>query len=156
MIPEFDNLTDEEVELMFKAPMLVAVLVAGADSDIDKTEMNEAIKVISLKPQKARKELVSYYKIVAEDFEDKLKLTIHEFPNDALKREKAVIEELSKLNKILPKLEKPFAVKFYESIKDIGKKIAESSGGVFGFMSIGYEESKVVDLKMIKDPSTYS
>ena len=38
-------------------------------------------------------------------------------------------------------------------MKDHAVKIAESSGGVFGFMSVGYEESKVIDLKMIKDPS---
>jgi len=153
MIREFEELNEEEVELMFKVPILVAILVAGADSKIDNTEMKEAIKVISLKPQKARKELVQYYKLVAEDFEDKLKLTIYELPSDTMKRADLIIEELKKLNKILPKLHKPFALKFYESIKDIAKKIAESSGGVFGFMAIGYEESKVVDLKMIKDPS---
>ena len=156
MIPEFEKLTDEEVELMFRAPMLVAVLVAGADSNIDRTEMNEAIKVITLKPNKARKELVEYYKNIAEDFEDKLKLIIHELPNDLSEREKAIVDELAKLNEIFSKLDKPFAIKFYESIKDIGMKIAESSGGVFGFMSIGFEESKVVDLKMIRDPSNNS
>lgn len=155
MIPEFDQLDEEEVELMFKVPMLVAILVAGADSKIDNSEMREAIKVISLKPQKARKELVEYYKLVAEDFEDKLKLTIYELPSDAMKRSDIIIEDLKKLNSVLPKLDKRFAIKFYESMKEISKKVAESSGGVFGFMSVGYEESKVVDLKMIKDPSRY-
>jgi len=155
MIPEFEVLNEEEVELMFKVPILVAILVAGADNKIDNSEMREAINAITLKPQKARKELVEYYKLVAQDFEDKLKLTIYELPSDTMKRTDLITADLKKLNAILPKLEKPFAIKFYESMKDISKRIAESSGGVFGFMSVGYEESKVVDLKMIKDPSKY-
>ena len=33
------------------------------------------------------------------------------------------------------------------------KQIAEASGGVFGYMAIDYEESKLIELKMIKDPA---
>ena len=153
MITEFQNLTAEESELLYKVPVLVSILVAGADSKIDKSEMKEAIMVMEMKPKKARKELLQYYQIAGEDFEDKLMGTIQDLPTSASEREKNLIDELSKLNNILPKIDKGFAVKFYESIKDLATKIAEASGGVFGFMAVGYEESKVIDLKMIKDPS---
>ena len=59
------------------------------------------------------------------------------------------------MNEILIKLDKTLAIKFYESLKDFAKKIAEASGGVLGYMSIGYEESKLIQLKMIKDPNTF-
>jgi len=153
MIPEFNRLSTEETDLMFKAPFLIIILIAGADDKIDKHEMKQAIAISKLKLKRARRELVEYYNIVGQDFEDKLKIFIHDLPKDTGERNEEISKELVKLNDIFPKLDKKFAVNFYESMKDIAKKIAESSGGVFGFMSVGYEESKMIDLKMIREPS---
>lgn len=153
MIDEFKELSDEEVDLMLHVPVLVSILIAGADSNIDKNETKEAVSVMKLKPQKSRKSLVDYYRLAGEDFEDKLKITIHDLPSDTEERNQIIINELKKLNDIFPKLDKSFSIKFYEDIKDFAKKIAEASGGVLGFMPIGYEESKVIELSMIKDPS---
>ena len=153
MIPEFNRLSSEETDLMFKAPFLIIILIAGADDKIDKHEMKQAVAISKLKLKRARRELVKYYNIVGEDFEDKLKIFIHDLPKDTDERNEEISKELAKLNDIFPKLDKNFAVNYYESMKDMAVKIAESSGGVFGFMSVGYEESKVVDLKMIKEPS---
>ncbi len=153
MVDQFNNLTQEEVDLMFQVPMLVAILIAGADNNIDKTEMKEAITLSKIKQQKARKELLDYYKEVGQDFEDKLKVLIQKYPIDAEVRNPEIIAQLTQLNEIFPKLDKNFAVDFYASIKDMARKIAESSGGVLGYMSIGYEESKLISLEMIKDPS---
>ncbi|MEM6829901.1 MAG: hypothetical protein AAF551_05250, partial [Bacteroidota bacterium] len=61
--------------------------------------------------------------------------------------------ELRKLNFILPKIDNNFAVKFYASLKELAKKIAEASGGVLGYLSVGYEEAKLMELKMLKDPA---
>ena len=138
---------------MFQVPMLVAILIAGADNNIDKTEMKEAITLSKIKQQKARKELLDYYKEVGQDFEDKLKVMIQNYPLDAELRNPQIIKKLEQLNTVWPKLDKNFAVDFYASIKDMARKIAESSGGVLGYMSIGYEESKLISLEMIKDPS---
>ena len=33
MIREFEKLTDSEIDLMLKAPVLVCILIAGADGD---------------------------------------------------------------------------------------------------------------------------
>ncbi len=153
MIPEFAELTQEEVEIMYAMPIYVAVLIAGADGKIDNTEIRKAVSLANLKKKKARKELIDYYHAVNTDYEDKLKMAIANFPADYKEREKLLIEEIKKVNDIFPKLERSFAIKLYASFKEIAKQIAEASGGVFGYMSIGYEESKLIDLKMIKDPA---
>jgi len=153
MIQEFNKLSLEETDLMFKAPFLIIILIAGADDKIDKHEMKQAVAISKLKLKRARRELVEYYNIVGQDFEDKLKIFIHDLPKDTDERNEEISKELAKLNDIFPKLDKKFAVNFYESMKDMAVKIAESSGGVFGFMSVGYEESKVMALKMIREPS---
>lgn len=152
MIKEFDNLTEEEVNSMLQVPVLVSILIAGADNEIDQSEMKQAISISRLKQLKAREDLIEYYREAGKDFEDKLKMMIQKLPSDAEFRNPIIIGELEKLNDILPKLDKVFAIKFYESIKDMAKKIAEASGGLLGYMAVGYEESKLIGLNMINDP----
>lgn len=153
MIDQFKLLEQDEIETLFKAPILVSILIAGADNNIDNAEMKKAVSISKTKQQKARKDLIDYYKIVGSDFEDKLKILIQHYPIDAEERNPMIIEELKALNHILPKLDKNFAVDLYQSIRDIARKVAEASGGVLGYMAVGYEESKFVELNMIKDPS---
>ncbi|GAA0894795.1 hypothetical protein GCM10009122_44760 [Fulvivirga kasyanovii] len=153
MIEEFKNLTQEEVEVMYKVPVLVSILIAGADNDIDRSEIRQAVSLSKTKQTKAREDLIDYYKEAGKDFEDKMKVMIQQYPARSEERNPLIIAELEKLNSILPKLNNNFAQEFYGSIKDIAKKIAESSGGLLGYMAVGYEESKLIALDMIKDPA---
>ncbi|MDH5476209.1 MAG: hypothetical protein OEX22_10995 [Cyclobacteriaceae bacterium] len=153
MIPEFEKLTEEETELLLKTPILVSILIAGADNEIDKSEIKKAVSISKEKKKRARASLLDFYNEVAEHFEDKLLIMIHSFPPEAQNRNPIIIDELERLNDILPKLDRQFAIEFYESVKEIAKKIAEASGGVLGYMAVGYEESKLLELKMIDNPS---
>jgi hypothetical protein len=153
MIPAFDRLTDSEMELMLRAPLLTCILIAGADNDIDRKEIQEAIQLARKKANKSKASLAEFYRLVGEDFEDKLKVVIQSFPVEATQRNPLIAEELTQLNAILPKLNKSFAVEFYTSLKDVAMKIASSSGGLLGLRSIGQEEARYVNLPMIKDPS---
>jgi len=111
MIAEFENLTPEEQSVISSTPILVAILVAGADGKIDRSEIKEAISISKLKKTKARKDLIEYYQQVGEDFEDKLLVGINKYPSEPDERQKLITEELKQLNKILPKLDRKFAVK---------------------------------------------
>jgi hypothetical protein len=153
MIAEFDNLEQSEKDIMYGLPIYIAILVAGADGNIDNNELEKAISLANNKTKKARKQLLNYYNIVNENFEDKIKMAIANLPSGVRERELALIDNLSMSNVVFARLNKSFAIKLYSSLKDIALQVAEASGGVFGYMSVGYEESKVVDLKMIDDPS---
>lgn len=153
MVKEFENLREDEIQVLIDAPIRVAVLVAGADGNIDKAERKEAIEVARNKQSRAREQLVEYYKLVGESFEEKFNKMIDELPEDPEERNKVLTSELRKLNFILPKVEKNFSVKLYASLKELAKKIAEASGGILGYLSVSYEESKLIELSMIKDPS---
>lgn len=155
MIKEFEKLREEEIEIMLKAPVLVSVLIAGADGTIDKAEVKEAVAIARGKQSRAREQLVDYYKLVGETFESKFNEMITNFPQKPEERNPMIIAELKRLNRILPKVEKNFAVKFYASLKDLAKKIAEASGGVLGYLSVSYEEAKLMELNMINDPSKF-
>lgn len=155
MIDFFSELEEAEKKVMFRAPILVSVLIAGADDKFDKKEIKEAVDLAKLKLSKSRESLKEFYRIVGENFNLKLSDEIDSLPSKASKRNPVIIEELEKLNKILPKLDKKFAIQFYESIKDIAKRIATASGGILGYMTIDHNERKYIDLKMIKDPAKY-
>ncbi|MBK7652308.1 MAG: hypothetical protein IPJ20_18570 [Flammeovirgaceae bacterium] len=43
MIQEFDELSQAEIELMHQAPILVCILIAGADDHIDNREIKKAL-----------------------------------------------------------------------------------------------------------------
>ncbi len=67
MIREFDKLNDHETELMFKAPFLVCILIAGADGTIDRKEIKGAINIAEKKHKKTG--LMSpYFTELAQDF----------------------------------------------------------------------------------------
>jgi len=150
MIANFEHLDVNEKDLMYSLPIYVAVLIAGADGRIDNVELKKATSIANLKKVKASKDLLEYFNVVYLDFEDKLKMTLANLPSGAKEREKLIIEKLSSSTAIFKKLDKAYAIKLYACLKEIAKHVAEASGGIFGYMSIGYEESKLVDLKMIK------
>ncbi|MGJ3235714.1 hypothetical protein [Marivirga sp.] len=153
MISELKNLSESEIDLLKKIPAMVTILIAGADDQISKSELKEAVNLTKIKQSKARKELLGYYQEIAPDFEQSLNELLNSYPQDAEVRSKQVIEELERLNEILKKVDKDWATQFVSSMKDIAKKVAEAAGGVFGYLSIGYEESKLIDLNMIKVPN---
>lgn len=153
MIPEFESLREDEIEVLLKAPVLVAILIAGADGKIDNAERKQAIEVARTKQSRAREQLVDYYKEVGQDFEQKFNKLIDELPSGTEERNKAITIELRKLNFILPKTNLNFHIKLVASLKDLAKKIAESSGGVLGYLSVSYEEAKLMELRMLRDPA---
>jgi hypothetical protein len=153
MIPQFEELSEDERELMYSLPIYVSVLIAGADGKIDAVEVKKAVSLSDIKKLKARKDLLDYYNYVSTDYEDKIKMAIANLPVGLKEREKILVGHLKSVNEVFRKIDKPFAIKLYASLKEIAKHIAEASGGVFGYMSVGYEESRLIDLKMIKDPA---
>ena len=152
MIPEFDRLSNSEIELMLKAPFLVCILIAGADNNIDKKEIKKAIQLAEMKKGKATSRIIEFYKMVAEDFEDKLMVVMQSLPASADKRNPIISDELSQLNAILPRLDKSFAPNYYLCLKNIAVRIAQSSGGVLGLNKVGDAEAVFVDLPMINNP----
>ena len=152
MIKYFENLRDEDAQLMYRVPVYITILIAGADDKIDKKELQEAISIANLKKIKARKLLVDYYAEVVDTFEEDLYKEIDALPDRAEERNPILIEKLERINIIFHYLDNSFAVQFYESIKDWAKKIASASGGILGFLSVGLEESKFIELRMIRNP----
>ena len=153
MISYFEKLREDEVKLMYRTPLLVAILIAGADNKIENKEIREAISLTKIKQTKSRSLLEEYYQIVGETYESDLNEEIASLPGSSDKRNSFIVEELRRLNLILPKLDRKFGIEFYESMKELAQSVAHASGGLFGYLSVGYEESRYVDLNFIRNPA---
>jgi hypothetical protein len=152
MMKEFRKLEPHEYEFMLKAPLLVCILIAGADGKIDRNEMQEAISIAS-RNKNTKGVLSEYFQEVSNDFEDKLKVLIQGYPYESTQRSPIIIDELSAINAIWPKLNHDFALSFYNMLLDLSARVASSSGGWLGIRSVGSQEAKYVKLPMISDPS---
>jgi hypothetical protein len=151
MIPQFKNLEDKEVNMLIETPVLITILVAGADGKIDGKEIDWGTKLAHLRAVNEDSKLHYYYKEVDRIFNYSLKDYIEALPKDVEERSLRVSEMLSQLNHILPKIDKRFASELYKSFLTYATQVAKSSGGILGYAAISPEEQKWLGLEMI-DP----
>ena len=147
------HLSEEEKALVLRAPVLVTVLIAGADEHIDEKEQRKAIAMSAYRKATASTRLRSYYEALSADFEANLIQTIADMPDTAAARSPLLVEELTKLNAIFAKLNPRFAKDLYDDLRSFAKRVASASGGVLGYFSTSDEEAEWVDLPMLNDPT---
>lgn len=155
MIDEFRTLRDDEIEILLSAPAMVAVLIAGADDDIDKHEVKAAIDFAQASKKTIGEPLIQFFEEVAKNFEDVQLGYINDLPNGLEVRQNAISSYLRQLNGIFPKIDKEVSIKVYQFLLDLAKAVAQASGGVLGFQKVSKEEAEFMSLDMIKDPSKY-
>lgn len=154
MVKELRQLSAHELELVYKAPILVCILIAGADGEIDRKEIRESIRIAEENREGDNKSIGALFREIAQDFEDKLHVLLQQYPRDSVQRNPIIEGELAGLNALWPKVERKFAEEYYQLLLDITKTIAGSSGGVLGYGSVADEEARFLNLKMINKPST--
>jgi hypothetical protein len=153
MISQFKNLSEEEKTALLDAPALIAVLIAGADNDIDKKEVDYSSKIAHYRAANNESVLQGYYAEVDKFISDAIAQQINTLPKNPNNRQQILIEELKKLNEVLPKLDKTFAVELYNSWLSLAKSVAQASGGLWGYASITPDEERLLHLSMINNPA---
>jgi hypothetical protein len=148
-VKELEHLSEEQRSLVFRTPALLSVLVAGADHDIDQKEIVHAIKAVHYRSLLENDFLQEYYRAIEERFEHETYHIIQKFEGQPEEREAYIVEELTGLNDILPKIERRYAAILLENWKSLAKSVAKSAGGFLGFETISLAESHFIDLKMI-------
>ncbi|NJB85601.1 hypothetical protein GGR26_001346 [Lewinella marina] len=150
MLREFNNLTDEEQQLMFDAIPLIVILVGAADNDLDEVELTEAQRLADIRTYNTRGRLSAYYEKIDKGLSARIQQLYNGMQNGIEQREKFIVKELSKLNDILPKLREPYGYLYYHNFRTFARHIAEAHGGFLRFITVGPKEAKVMELPMIK------
>lgn len=153
MIYEFEPLTQEEKDMMLKAPALIAVLIAGADNKIEPHEVNRAIELVNIRTFSEKLDLQPYYDEVSKTVKQDIDDVVAALPGTADERNAVISDELAKLNPVLARLKYKFAHDMYGSWKSFAHRVAQSWGGVMGINSIGLHEKKWIDLPMLNEPA---
>lgn len=144
----FRTLRDDEIEIVVNAPAMVALLVAGADDDVDQDEIREAIQYATNAADKYDL-LGEYFEEVQAQFEEIFKSYISELPEDLETRQHTITSYLRQLNGILPKVRPEVGDQFHQFLLDLAKSVAEASGGIFGMKKISKAEAQYLTLDMI-------
>ena len=131
MISQFENLTAEEKELLFRAPVLVSVLASCSFNEVDKIKKADAIKLSHLKTFTANPVLLSYYSEVEKSFEEQFEEALRKyFPFDATQRME-LKREMVKVNHVIEKLDKNYAHALRESFERYTNHVKRAGHTVF-------------------------
>ncbi len=149
MVNYFASVSDTEYTQLKDSIALVAVLIAGADGEIDPKEKEWATKVANIRTFAGPDILKDFYKDVGENFAEKMDQFINDLPTDTEERNESISEKLALLNPILAKLDQTTGATFYENLKSLATHVAKASGGFMRMWSISKEEAKWAELSMI-------
>ena len=131
MVKQFERLTPEERNLLYKAPVLVSVLVSCSFNEINKYQKADAIKLAHLKTFTANPLLLPYYGEVEKTFNEQFEKTIDKyFPFDEGKRNE-LKGEIDKVNLILGKLYKDYAHALHKSLDEYAKHVKKAAHSIF-------------------------
>jgi hypothetical protein len=143
------NLNTEEKDLVLDAYPLIAILIAGADGNIDKEEREWAKKLTSIRSYTGRKDMQHLFEELEQVFESRMNNFLSVLSQNTQERNAEINSKLNNLNPILAELEPHFAYRLYNNYLSFAEHIAKSSGGIFGFGSVSSEEERLLGLKMI-------
>lgn len=149
MIEGFQTLTTEEIDALVEAPALIVVLVGAADGELDSEERTWSERLLRSRTYNKPKELNEFYRVVVEDFWEKVQSEIARLPQDAEARSKKLSERLARLNPILAKLDIELAADLYKGFVGLAEETAKASGGFLRIGAVSREESKWVNLPML-------
>jgi hypothetical protein len=151
MISAFNGLKKDEYQLLIEAVPLIAILIAGADNDIDLNEKNWAEKIVKIRSYSNHFDLKPYYKDVDEQYKELFDKFLKELPKNAESRSREISKRLGAINGIFAKVSMRTANQLYTSFIAYAEQIARASGGILKMLTVSKEESMWVGLPMI-DP----
>ena len=151
MISAFNGLKKDEYQLLIEAVPMIAILIAGADNDIDLREKNLAEKIVKIRSYNNHFDLKPYYKDVDEQFKELFEKFLNDLPKNSDTRSRELTKRLSSVNDIFAKVSMRTANQLYTSFIAYAEQIARASGGILKLMSVSKEESMWIGLPMI-DP----
>lgn len=131
MINELKNLTDNEADLLFRAPALVSVLASCSFNKIDKIQKADAIKLAHLKTFTANPLLLSFYDVVEKQFVSQFEKAAEKyFPYDDSKIAE-LRKDIDSINTLASKLDNKYAFLLYKSLDGYAKHVKKAAHSVF-------------------------
>ena len=149
MTDQFNNLKEEDLQILLDAVPLIAILIAGADGNIDDEELQWSKKVTHIRSYKMKADMKSFYAEVDKNYVGKLQHFIEVLPAGVAERTSIISEKLTEVNPVMAKLTPDVGSKLYKSYLSFADHVAKASGGVMGFFAVNKAEASLIGLPMI-------
>ncbi len=149
MLEGFQHLSGEEIDALVEAPVLITVLIGASDGELDREERAWSDRLMQARTYSKPQLVNEYYRIVADNFLEKLEKAIEQLPAGVDERNEEIATRLGALNPILEKLDGHLGATLYKSFVVLAQETAKASGGFLRIGSISAAEHKWVDLPML-------
>ena len=90
-----ESLSKEDLQLLIDTPVLITILIGGADGVIDQDEISWGDKLTHIRATTEDSFLQDYYKLAADRFDERFQAILDTFPNDHEERNEMISEILS-------------------------------------------------------------
>ncbi|MBT8327050.1 MAG: hypothetical protein KJP21_04960 [Bacteroidia bacterium] len=152
MLYQLKNLSEEEQSVVTKAPIWVTLLIACSDSDINEDEIDRAKEIIHIKTYTTQNDVQDLYKELNLNLDSEIDQALISLSSVGSERLTFLEDNLKRLNKIFPKLDKSYASQLYNSLRSLALSVAQSEGGFFGIARISEQEQQFLKLPMLDKP----
>ena len=144
-------LNEEQIQTLIDSYAYITVLIAGADGEIDSSELEWGSKLANIRSYNDEYRLNDLFVEVEKSFQSKMESIMSKVPGGVANRYDWIKPNLEKVNDILDILDNANAFSIYKSLLSFAKHIAKADGGFLGFGSISSEEKKLIGLPMINE-----
>ena len=126
----FNKLTESENKELFNFPALISLLAANSDNKLDEAEKKSAIKFSHIKTYSCDPLLAEFYKEADKVFKRNIEQLDKELPKERKRREAAIKNELSKLEKIVLKLGQEYTTVMHRSMTSFKDHVSQAHHSV--------------------------
>jgi hypothetical protein len=145
----FSELSQEELNLIAKAPLYIGLLIAEADGFADQKELDWIEKVTFFRIKTAHHALRAYYQLANDAVKSDLNLVKSELSENQDEKMSYLSDKIAEMKPVLAKLDENTKHKLVDSFHSMALSIAEISGGMLSFFSHNPEEEKWLALEML-------
>ncbi|MFN0015171.1 MAG: hypothetical protein ACKVU2_11545 [Saprospiraceae bacterium] len=149
LLEGFDHLTTDEMDTLLSTPVWITVLVGGADGEIDREERTWAERLMHMRSYSLPEPLNEYYRVVSENFLEKLDFAMDTLPKEQEPRNAALVQKIAMANAVLAKLDGPIAAILYQSYRTLAEETAKASGGFLRIGAVSASEKQWISLFML-------
>ena len=133
MIRQFENLLDDEKELLFKAPALISVYESSALNEINSTRKADAIKLAHLRTFAATPLLIPFYIEVEKDFKMHFEEIAKKYAPLNKEKRAELKGEIESIEPVLNKLDREYSQTLRSSFNKFGRHVQHADQSVLEY-----------------------
>lgn len=147
----FKNLSENEYQQLIDAVPLIAILIAGADDQIDIKEEAWSQKIVKIRSYAFDYDLKQIYQELEKNFKARFDNFLSTLPKEAESRNTSISNKLETLNPILAKMNIKSSSQLYNTYLSYAEEVAKASGGFLRMLAVSPSENLWIGLPML-DP----